>query len=90
MAAPEYPALHQVAHRPARCLLESHPQVFVVGVPVEVGRQVATDPVAEDILAQELLQHPDDGRTLLVGEQVEHGLCVGRGDHRVLDGSCGG
>ena len=68
MATPEDPALHQVTHRLARCLLKSRPQVLVVGVSVEVGRQIATDSVAKGILAEELLQHPDDGRPLLVGE----------------------
>ena len=42
-------------------------------------------PARNSLLAEVLLEHPHDGGALLVGEDVEHALGVGRRHHRVLD-----
>ena len=85
MAALEDPGVHDPAHRLAGGLLDGVPQVGGLGVAVLVVGHVLADAGAELVLAEVLLEHPHDGGALLVGEDVEHPLGVGRRHHRVLD-----
>ena len=52
-----------------------------------MDRQVVADAVAELVLTQVLLEHAQDGRTLLVGEDVEHALGIARRHDLELDRS---
>jgi hypothetical protein len=90
VAGLEDPGVHDLAHGLTGDLLDGVPQVGGLGVGVLVGVQVVADARLEAILAQVLLEHPDDRGALLVGEHVEHALGVGGGDHLVLDGAGGG
>ena len=98
MASLEDPGVHDVADRLAGGGGQGIPQILGHRVSVGVGGQVLPDPVSEGVLAEMLLEHPQDAAALLVGEQVEHPACVGGGvDHELdragrvqaVDGPCG-
>ena len=76
VAALEDPRVHHLAHRLAGRRLDRVPQVRGLGVAELVHGQVVTDAASELVLAQVLLQHPENGRALLVREDVEHPFCV--------------
>ncbi len=79
--------VHHVAHRFAARFFQRVPQVGRHRVGVGVRGQVGAHAVPEDLGPDVLLQHPQDGRTFFVRQEVEHALCLfGRSD-RVLDGS---
>ncbi len=79
------PVVHQRLHRLTRDRFERGPQVGGFGVRVRVGFEVVAHAVAEDLGAEVLLEHADDGGALLVGEEVEHPLGFLWGDDRELD-----
>ena len=78
VTALEDPAVHDATYRFAGDLLERVPQVGGLGGAERVAPQVLGDAGAERLGAQVLLEHAHHRRALLVGEDVEHALGVGR------------
>src|ERR1035441_10419617 len=72
----EDPRVHHFAHGLARRRLERVPQVAGLGVVELMLVQVKTNSVAKDVGAQELLEHPQHGRALFIGQDVEHRAAV--------------
>ena len=81
--------VHDVAYRLAAGLFQRVPKVGGHRVGVGVCGQIRTHAVAEDLGPDVLLQHPQHGRTLFVGQEVEHALRLFGGPNRVLNGSGG-
>src|SRR3546814_12105350 len=89
VAALEDPRVHDAAHRLARGLLDRVPEVGGLGVRVAVSLHVATDALAEGLLAEVLLQHPPHCGAIPEGEDVEHHIVVVARPPPVLDGAVG-
>ena len=89
MPALEDEGVHDVADRLAARFFQRVPQVGGDGVGVGVRLEVRAHAVPEDLGPDVLLEHPQDGAALFVGQEVEHPLgLLGRAD-RVLDGPGG-
>jgi hypothetical protein len=82
------PSVHHRGNGLPRSLSERLPQVGGLGVAELVPLQVEANAVAEHLGADVLLEHPQDGGALLVGEEVEHRLAVLRRLDLELDGPC--
>jgi len=65
------PAVGEVEDRLARRLAERAPEIIGGRVPLPVAAHVEADAVAEAILAEVALHHPQHGAPLLVGDGVE-------------------
>ena len=76
IAGLEDPAVHHRRDRLARGAAERGPEVAGVGVGVGVPPEVLADAVAKDRRTEMLLEHPEHGRALLVGQHVEHRVGV--------------
>ena len=74
----EDPRVHDPAHRLAGGRLDRIPQVVGLGVGVRVGAEVVAHAGPEAVDAEVLLEHPQQGATLLIGQHVEHAFAVGR------------
>jgi hypothetical protein len=85
IAGVEDPVVHDRGDRLAGGLTERRPQIAGVGVAVGVRAEILPDAVAEDGGPEMLLHHPEDGRALLVGQDVEHRVGVTGRVHRILD-----
>ena len=72
----EDPRVHHLAHGLARRRLERVPQIAGLGVVELMLLQVEPDAVAENVLAEKLLEHPQHRRTLLVSQDVEHRAAI--------------
>ena len=85
MPALEDEGVHDVAHRLTARFLQRVPKVGGDRVGVGVGLEVRPHAVPEDLGPDVLLEHPQHGTALFVGQEVEHPLgLLGRAD-RVLD-----
>ena len=80
------PAVGQLEDGLPRRLGESAPQIVGGRVGLAVLAHVQPDSVAEPILAQVALDHPEDRATLLVGDGVERLACLLRVLHLGADG----
>src|SRR4029077_18327518 len=70
------PRVDHFADRLARRRFERLPEVAGLGVGELMLLQIEADSVAEEVVAEKLLEHPEHGGALLVGEDVEHRAAV--------------
>ncbi len=84
-AALEDPGVHDAAHGLAAGRLDGVPEVGRLGVAEPVGLEVAANTGAKRLLPEVPLEHAQDARPLLIGEDVEHALGLVGGTDGVFD-----